>query len=144
MQAIVGRLYRAALMVALFGIATSLVAQEQLPKAMSGNWTGTFIGKGGNPVDAGGTWSVVVDKQNADGSIEGKMTFSGRFCAMDNAPMTGKYDGNELTMKATFKDQMPNGGCREAGFILKKIAGNRFEGTIPSTSAKYRLTLGPS
>jgi len=143
MQAIVGRLCRALLMVGLFGIAASLTAQEQLPKAMSGSWTGTFIGKGGNPVDSGGTWSVVVDKQDPDGSIEGKMTFSGRFCAMDNAPMTGKFDGSELTMKAAFKDQMPNAGCREGNFMLRKVAGNKFEGTILSTSAKYRLTLGP-
>jgi hypothetical protein len=128
-----------------FGLALLPIfpaAQEPLPKAMAGTWTGTFIGKGGNPLSAGGTWTVVVEKQNPDGSIEGKVSWSGgRFCAMDNEPMTGRFDGSELTMKATFRNMMPNAGCTATTFVLKKGAGGKFEGGIPGASAQYRLTL---
>ena len=94
----------------------------------------------------GGTWSVVIDKQNPDGTIEGKATWAGaRYCTMENEPFTGRFDGTELTIVAQFRDKLPNGGCVKANLVLKRTgAGNEFEGEIPGSRDKYRLTLGPS
>ena len=126
----------------LAGVAADVSAQDKLPAKMSGKWSGTTPGKG---TPFGGAWSVVIDKQGPDGSIEGKVTWEGRICAMDNEPITGKLDGSQLTIVAQFRDKMPNAGCQKANLVLKKKGtGNDFEGTIPGSQFNYQLTLGPS
>jgi hypothetical protein len=105
-------------------------AQDKLPAKLAGKWSGTTPGKG---TPFGGTWSVVIDKQNPDGTIEGKATWGGgQFCLMDNEPVTGKFDGNELTLVAQWRDKIPNANCGKATMVLKK-KGNDFEGGIPGS-----------
>jgi len=141
-------LLQSAIVLALLaGIAPDLPAQEKLPQAMSGNWSGIFRPNQTGQSTGGGTWSVVIDKQNPDGTIEGKATWAGaRYCTMDNEPFTGKFDGTQLTIVAQFRNKIPNGGCDvKATMVLKKTgSGKEFEGTIPSSRDQYRLMLGPS
>ncbi|HTO47652.1 MAG TPA: hypothetical protein VML91_08420 [Burkholderiales bacterium] len=131
----------------LAGVAPDLAAQDKLPQAMSGKWNGISRQGQAGQTTFGGTWSVVIDKQNPDGTIEGKATWVGaRYCTMENEPFTGKFDGTRLTIVAQFRNKIPNGGCDlKANMVLKKTAGAKeFEGTIPNSRDQYRLTLGPS
>ena len=130
----------------LAGVAPDEAAQDKLPQAMSGKWTGVARQGQAGQTTFGGTWSVVIDKQNPDGTIEGKATWAGaRACTMDNEPFTGRFDGTQLTIVAPFRDKIPNARCGKARLVLKKTgAGNDFEGDIPASQDKYRLTLGPS
>jgi len=115
-------------------------AQDGLPAKMAGTWNGITPGKG---TPFGGDWSVVVEKQEG-GGVEGKVNWVGRFCAIENEPFTGKFDGTTLTLAVEFRDRMPNAGCGKATLVLKKGSGNEFEGTIPGSRFNYRLTLKPS
>lgn len=115
-------------------------AQDQLPAKMAGKWNGTTPGKG---TPFGGDWSVVIEKQEG-GAVEGKVTWVGRFCAIENEPFTGKFDGTTLTLAVEFRDRMPNAGCGKASLVLKKGSGSEFEGTIPGSRFNYQLTLKPS
>jgi hypothetical protein len=124
----------------LAGVAPDVAAQDKLPAKMSGTWNGTTPGKG---TPFGGAWSVVIDKQSPDGSIEGKATWDGRFCAMESEPITGMFDGTQLTIVAQFRDKIPNSQCGKVNLVLKK-KGASFEGTIPGSRFNYQLTLGPS
>jgi len=123
------------------GAAAGAAAQDKLPAKMSGTYSGTTPGRG---APFGGNWSVVIDKQEADGSVAGKATWEGRQCTMDGEPFTGRFDGTELTIVAQFRDKMPNAQCPKARLVLKKGSGNEFEGTIPGSNLNYRLMLKPS
>ena len=127
-------------------IAPGVAAQERLPQAMSGKWSGVSRPGQAGQTPFGGTWSIVIDKQNPDGTIAGKATWAGaRACTMDNEPFTGKFDGTELTIIAQFRDKFPNAGCGKSRLVLKKTEGGKgFEGTIPASRDQYRLTLAPS
>jgi hypothetical protein len=126
----------------LAGAAPDLAAQDKLPAKMTGKWNGTAPGKG---TPFGGAWSVVIDKQEPDGSVEGKATWEGRVCGMDDEPFTGKLDGSELTLVVQFRDKFPNARCPKSKVVLKrKGTGNEFEGTIPGSQFNYQLTLGGS
>ena len=129
----------------LAGVAPDLLAQDKLPQAMSGTWSGVSRAGQVGQATFGGTWSVVIDKQNPDGTIAGKATWEGaRACALDNDPITGTFDGTQLTIVAPFRDKIPNAGCGKARLVLKRVgAGNQFEGTIPASKDQYRLTLAP-
>ena len=140
MQAL--RCLRPVLVLALLaGGAPDVAAQDKLPAKMSGKWNGTAPGKG---TPFGGNWSVAIDKEDQDGSIEGKATWEGRICAMDDEPITGKFDGNQLTIVAQFRDKIPNAQCGKVNLVLKKKGASDFEGTIPGSRFNYQLTLGPS
>lgn len=140
-------LLQSAIVLALLaGVAPDLPAQEKLPQAMAGKWSGVSRQGQAGQSTFGGTWSVVIDKQNPDGTIAGKATWLGsRSCTMDNEPFTGNFDGTQLTIVAPFRDKIPNARCGKARLVLKRTgAGNDFEGDIPGSQDKYRLTLGPS
>jgi hypothetical protein len=125
----------------LVGLATSGIAQSELPKSMQGSWSG--ISERGN-VPLNGTLSVVIDKQNADGSIEGRMSASGNQCGMKDEPMTGRFDGAVLTLQSTWRPMVPQATyCARASFVLKKT-GSRFEGEIPGSKLRIKATLAPS
>jgi hypothetical protein len=130
----------AIVLVILAGAAPDLAAQDKLPAKMSGKWNGTTPGKG---TPFGGDWSVVIEKQEG-GAVEGKVNWVGRFCAIENEPFTGKFDGTTLTLAVEFRDRTPNAGCGKATLVLKKGSGNEFEGTIPGSRFNYQLTLKPS
>jgi hypothetical protein len=87
--------------------------------------------------------SVVIDKQNPDGSIAGRITASGQFCAMQDEPMTGRFDGNVLTMDATYRALVPQASCGKARFVLKR-SGAGFEGEIPGSPLRTKVSLAPS
>ena len=140
--------FRSALGVFLLGLlGTSMVvvAQQDLPNAMAGTWhTTNAEAASGRYNPYGGTWSVVIDKQNPDGSIAGKMTWSGsRLCDANNEPITGRYEGTQLTIRATLRDKFANAGCGRVTFVLKKN-GTDFEGEIPGSSSGTKVTLKPS
>lgn len=124
----------------LLGLATSGVAQTELPKSMKGSWSG--VGERGI-VPINGTLSMVVDKQNADGSIEGRMSASGTQCGMKDEPVTGRLDGDVLTLHATWRPLVPQASCAKTTFVLKRT-GSGFEGEIPGSRFKIKAALGPS
>lgn len=78
----------------LVGGLPHAAAQDGLPAKMAGTWNGITPGKG---TPFGGDWSVVVEKQEG-GGVEGKVNWVGRFCAIENEPFTGKFDGTTLTL----------------------------------------------
>jgi hypothetical protein len=127
--------------VLLAGAGPNATAQDKLPVKMSGKWNGTFPGKG---TPFGGNWSIVIDRQNPDGTIEGKATWGGgQYCFMDNEPLSGKFDGTQLTLVAQWRDKVANAQCGKATMVLKK-KGDGFEGGIPGSRFNYQLTLNPS
>jgi hypothetical protein len=123
----------------LLGLATTAVAQSELPKAMKGSWSG--VSERNTPFN--GTMSVTIDKQNPDGSIEGKMTTSGQLCAMKDEPMTGRFDGTVLTLQAEYRPLVPQASCGKATFVLKR-SGSGFEGEIPGSRLRLKVSLAPS
>jgi hypothetical protein len=129
--------------VGLLTIATGLLAQEQLPKKLEGIWNG--VGHlGSRKGHIGGSLAVVIEKQNPDGSVEGKITHSGgRSCEMNDEPMIGRFDGNVLTMQATFRNRYPNAGCESVTWVLKKGKDNTFEGEIPGNINQMKAKLAP-
>jgi len=140
--------FRSALGVFLLGLlGTSMVvvAQQDLPNAMAGTWhTTNAEAASGRYNPYGGTWSVVIDKQNPDGSIAGKMTWvGGRTCEASNDPITGRYDGIQLTIRGTLRNKFPNAGCGRVRFVLKKT-GSGFEGEIPGSAPRFIVTLKAS
>ena len=86
--------------------------------------------------------SVTIDKQNPDGSIEGKMTASGQFCAMNDEPMTGRFDGTVLTLQASYRPLAPQASCGRATFVLKR-SGSGFEGEVPGSRLRLKVSLAP-
>lgn len=127
--------------IAIFAVSTGLLAQEQLPKKLDGVWSG--IGSGSQHNSFGGPMSVMIEKQNPDGSIEGKMSFRGVNCEMNDDPIIGKFDGQILTLQITFRDRFPRAGCGRATFILKKGADGKFEGEIPGNINQIKARLAP-
>ena len=132
------------IVLALLAVAAPYAAaQDKLPAKMVGNWSGiTRIKTQDQPIS--GNWSVVIDKQNPDGTVEAKATWSGfRSCEMNDEPMSGKFDGNELRLEGMFRDKYPNAKCGKAVFVLRK-SGPGFEGEIPASRQQIKLTLKPS
>jgi hypothetical protein len=130
-----------AVLALLAGALPDVAAQDKVPAKMSGKWSGTTPAKG---TPFGGSWSIVVDKQGPDGSVEGKVTWEGRTCGMDDEPFTGSFDGTQLTIVAQFRDKFPNANCPKSRLVLQKKGTSDFEGTIPGSQMNYRLTLGAS
>jgi hypothetical protein len=115
-------------------------AQTELPKAMSGTWSATSD----RNVPFNGTMSVVIETQNPDGSITGRMTASGQYCGMKDEPMTGRFDGSVLTLTATWRALMPQATCAgRATFVLKR-SGTGFDGEIPGSKLRTKVSLAPS
>ena len=139
------RANRHVFLLSLLGASAIVVAQQTLPATMTGTWYATNVqASSGRYNPTGGTWSVVIDKQNPDGSIAGKMTWSGsRLCDASNEPITGRYEGTQLTIRATLRDKFANAGCGRVTFVLKKN-GTDFEGEIPGSSSGTKVTLKPS
>jgi hypothetical protein len=135
--------YPLVVLVLLAGAGPYAAAQDKLPTKLSGKWNGTLPGKG---TPFGGNWSVVIDSQEPDGSITGKVNWMGApYCTMDNEPFTGKFDGTQLTIVTQFRDKVANAQCGKAHMILKKkAAGYEFEGGMPASRNKYTMTLTPS
>jgi hypothetical protein len=127
---------------ALAGTAQDLAAQGKLPEKMTGTWASNAPTQGGARGAVGGTWSVLIAEQKPDGSIAGKATWEGgRLCAMNDEPMTGRFDGTELRMAVTFQNKFPNAGCSKANLVLRKAGeGNTFEGELRGSG--IRMTLG--
>lgn len=128
-------------LVGLLGVSTLVVAQQPLPKVMTGTWDVDLPPATRMTVLASGSWSIVIERQNPDGSIEGKMTWAGgRHCEAVDEPITGSFDGNELRIEGMLRDKYRNAGCRKAIFVLKRNAfGNAFAGELVNSPMKVRL-----
>jgi hypothetical protein len=125
------------LLVAAAGVAA---AQAELPKAMNGTWSSISD----RNVPFNGTMSVVIDTQNPDGTIAGRMTTSGQYCGMKDEPMTGRFDGTVLTLTATYRALTPQATCTgRATFVLKR-SGAGFDGEIPGSRLRTKVSLAPS
>lgn len=116
---------RLLVMCALIGLLpfAQTVAQEQLPTELQGRWVG--MSKAGKmPIDF--PWSIKITKQNPDGSIEGTLSYAGLGCSAKNAPMTGTFNGKDLTVKAPLE---PQAQCKTPTFRMHKSGGKHmFEG----------------
>lgn len=93
-------------------------AQEQLPASLKGRWIGMGQQAGRVPIDF--EWSLVITKQNPDGSIEGTMSYAGRMCSAKDAPMTGTFDGKQLIVSAELE---PRAQCGKMTFRMAKRGG---------------------
>jgi hypothetical protein len=131
--------HRALLSLLLAAVAHIAIAQTGLPKSMSGTWSG--LSERNIPLN--GTMSVVIDQQNPDGTITGRITTSGQMCAMKDEAMTGRFDGNVLTMVATYRPLVPQASCGRARFVLQR-SGAGFEGEIPGSPLRTKVSLAPS
>lgn len=108
--------------VLIFMPVAQVAADDALPKSLSGRWIGTTVKR--TPYDF--AWSLQIAKQNPDGSFEGTINYDGRQCTARNAPMTGTFDGAELTIKTELE---PKTQCGPTTFRLKKAGGKHlFEG----------------
>jgi hypothetical protein len=127
---------------AISTISTILLAQEQLPKMLDGTWNG--VGMGSNRNRFSGSMSVTIEKQNPDGSIEGKWTILGhKQCEAIDETIAGQFDGQVLTLQGPWRDKFPNAGCGPPKFVLKKSADGRFEGGIPGHNNQIKASLAP-
>ncbi len=117
---------------------TLVMAEDPLPTSMNGRWVGTSsksVGKA--PIDI--AWSVMVAKQNPDGSFEGTVTYQGTRCSAKDAPMKGTFNGEELVIKTELE---PKAQCGSVTYRMKKAGGKHlFEGTNRSGISGY---LDPS
>jgi len=127
--------------IAVSAVSTGLLAQEPLPKSLAGEWRGNKTDSRHNAI--GGPMSVTIEKQNPDGSIEGKMTFQTKSCEVNDDPVTGKFDGQVLTLQFAFRERFPNAHCGRPQLILKKGADGRFEGEIPGGAVGIKASLAP-
>jgi hypothetical protein len=93
-------------------------AQEQLPTSLKGRWLGMGQQAGKTPIDF--AWSIEITKQNPDGTLEGTMTYGAPMCKAKDAPMTGRYDGEQLIVSAELQ---PKAQCGVQTFRLKKTGG---------------------
>ena len=127
--------------IAILTVSTALHAQEQLPKTLDGTWSGRF---GPRHLPFSGPMSVTIEKQNSDGSIEGKMTFlGGRNCEANDTPINGQFDGQTLSLQVTFRNKFQNAGCGSTTFIIKKGADGHFDGGIPGNVDEFKVSLAP-
>jgi hypothetical protein len=130
------------LFLAILAVSTGLLAQEQLPKRLEGDWQGVSTDSRHNQL--GGSISVTIEKQNSNGSIEGKMTYQGaKRCEATDGPMTGQYDGQVLTLHVTLNDKFPNAGCGRLRFVLRRNADGRFDGEVPGSNSQIKASLSP-
>jgi hypothetical protein len=127
--------------IAASAVSTGLLAQERLPKTLAGEWRGINIASRHNEI--GGPMSVTIEKQNPDGSIEGKITFQTKACEVSDDPVTGKFDGQVLTLQIAFRERFPSAHCGRPQLILKKGADGRFEGEIPGSAIQLKASLAP-
>ena len=103
---------------------------DRLPAEMKGLWSMNspfYTGRSG-----GCDWSVKIEKQDADGTIAGKLSFCGNYCNADNAPMQGTYREGTLVMKAELGSQ-----CTIRPFELVKGKKHRFEQVWPNGATFY-------
>ena len=125
-------------------IVSSAFAQEQLPRNLEGSWTGHGHAKSSRPVAVGGALSVVIEKQNSNGAIEGKMAYSGSsLCELIDDPITGTFDGTVLTIHVTFRNKFANAGCGPSSFVMNKNADGSFTGEIPNSPSGIKAKLAP-
>ena len=137
------RFSRMCVTLAMLAAPTVLFAQDQLPKKLEGSWDGVATGRGAG-AHVGGPMSVTIEKQNPDGSVEGKLTFSGRFCAANDTPMTGRLEGEVLTLQVSLQSMMPNAGCSQSTkFVLHRGTDGAFVGEIPGSSQQIKVKLAP-
>ena len=101
---------------------TTPPAVPPLPKSLEGRWSSRIgvAGQGGN------IWSIRITRQD-QGGISGTLTFWTASCSVRDAPMTGTYDGEKLTIETN----NPVGSCkflRYLRFDLKKQDDGSFQG----------------
>ena len=127
--------------VGILSVSTCSLAQEPLPKTLEGGWRAVF---GSKRVQVNGPMTVTIEKQGPDGSIVGRFTYlDNRNCEATEDPITGKFDGQTLTLQVMFRDKIPNAGCGRSRFVLTKNPDGSFEGEIPGSSTEVKVKLAP-
>lgn len=123
-------------------------AAEPLPKSMDGRWAATL--SSGQQI--GNIWSLSVEKQDASGTLQGKLSYYGTFCGAKDEPMTGSFDGSELritsSLRANTNTDRAGGQCGtgKASWILRKQQGRHLfegEGRLEGVAVTTRVYLNP-
>jgi len=132
---------RCALAASLFSASTSGYPDEGIPTKFEGTWE--IQPPPGRP-RTNGAARIAVIKKNADGTFEGKMDMGGRMCEMNQAPISGHYDGTQLEFTGSLTDRMPNANCwKDIRFVLKR-SGSSFEGrAVNINEPVFALRLSP-
>jgi hypothetical protein len=120
--------------------ATGLAyAADPLPPTLNGHW---FNNQGsGRNSQSNYEVKLVIEKQAADGTIEGKFTRWGNNCGAKDEPFTGKYDGKELSFHSTVHPnvntrKMNGGPCGAEEYVLTRSTdGKTFEGKFGDAGA---------
>ena len=117
-------------------ILSNAYAEDRLPSDFTGSGT---VSTGRTTVTR---WSIVIDSQEPDGTIKGKMNWSGRVCFAKDLPFTGSYRDGTLEFSAPETD--PKCGAWTAK--LKRMSPNEysFEGALSTTvGGTAAVTLKP-
>jgi hypothetical protein len=113
----------------MIAVGSHTLAAEPLPKSMSGQW---FLARVRGQVS--GDWSVVIDKQDDKGAIEGRLTHHGFNCGAKDEPMTGSFDGSVLRLvsklRANVNVKNPGRDCGsgKTTWTLNRQKNGSFEG----------------
>ncbi len=126
-------------------VAVQAYAADPLPGAMSGRWFGNA--QGGQQLNF--EVFVVIEKQESDGTIVGKVTRWGNGCGAKDEPLKGTFDGTNLKFRsmsrANVNARRVDGNCGEDEYSLKRSAdGKSFEGTFGEVGAmRFSVELKP-
>ncbi len=83
-------------------------------------------------------WSVVIESQEADGAIKGKMNWSGRACNFKNLPFSGTY--REGMLKLSAPETSP--ACGVWTIEMKRTSASEF--TFDGTATTSRAPVAAS
>ena len=124
------KLFRLMLYSCMAAWLSTVCAAEALPKSMSGRWAVTTP-RG----EVSNTWSIIIDKQDGKGAIEGRVTHYGITCGAKDEPMSGTFDGSVLILQSRLRPDVysaragGNCGSGKITWTLRKREGrDDFEG----------------
>lgn len=120
------------------------LAADPLPAKLSGTWFGLGQGGGTRNFEV----SLVVEKQEPDGTVEGKLTRWGFGCGAKDEPFKGTFDGTTLSFRsmsrANVNASRRDGTCDEDEYVLKRGADGSFDGTFGDVGARrFNVVLKP-
>ena len=132
------------------GVAGGVLAQASapLPKILSGRWVAVVPGN----QTYTDSISVVLDAPPGPGQLTGRLTVRGVACGAIDEPLTGTWDGNELSFESEVRPNVNatrmNGQCGTGHItfqLTRKAGQSSFEGEFrrDGMQAPGQVTLAP-
>ena len=106
-------------------------AQGKLPAELGGS--------GVSGMGRTAPWSIVIESQEADGTLKGKMNWSGRSCNFTNLPFSGTYREGTLELSAP----QTNEKCGAWTIKMKRTSASEveFEGTATTSDSPVAASV---